>query len=146
LHIFDLLFDCLSSYLYMRVLKLTLGKIILSAIFSLFSAFQCEAFGWTWLTARTCAVLSIANLASGPSGRIGIMSRWDPYRFLSVYLLSLPSAHHFIFIDLSCHIVCLSRGFLPRFWHSLHISSHPWYLLCLPYSFKFLCFLEDWNI
>jgi hypothetical protein len=38
--------------------------------------------------------------------------------------LSLPYTHLCIFVDLSCHIVCFSRGFLPRFWHSSHISSH----------------------
>jgi hypothetical protein len=30
-----------------------------------------------------------------------------------------------IFAFLSGHVVCFSRGFLPRFWHSLHIYSHP---------------------
>jgi len=39
--------------------------------------------------------------------------------------LFLPYTHLFIFIDLSLHVVCFSRGFLLRFWHSLHISSHP---------------------
>jgi hypothetical protein len=39
--------------------------------------------------------------------------------------LSLSYTHLCIFIDLSCHVECFSRGFLPRFWHSLHISSHP---------------------
>jgi len=41
--------------------------------------------------------------------------------------LSFSAVHtslHF-FIDLSWHVVCLSRGFLPGFWHFLHISSHP---------------------
>jgi hypothetical protein len=38
--------------------------------------------------------------------------------------LSLPYTHLCIFIDLSCHVVCFSRGFLSKFWHSLHISSH----------------------
>jgi len=38
--------------------------------------------------------------------------------------LSLPYTHICIFIDLSCHAVCFSGGFLLRFWHSLHISSH----------------------
>jgi hypothetical protein len=90
----------------------------------MFLAFQCEASRRTWLTVRTHAHLSIASLASGSSGRIGITSGHDPYRFLFASLLSLPSAHHCIFIDLSCHVVCLSRGFLPRFWHSLHIYFH----------------------
>jgi hypothetical protein len=39
--------------------------------------------------------------------------------------LFLPYTHLFIFIDLSWHVVCFSCGFLPRFWHSFHISSHP---------------------
>jgi hypothetical protein len=39
--------------------------------------------------------------------------------------LSLPYTHLCIFINLSWHVVFFSRGFLPRFWHSLHISSHP---------------------
>jgi len=38
--------------------------------------------------------------------------------------LSLPYTHLCIFINLSCHVVCFSHGFLLRFWHSLHISSH----------------------
>jgi len=33
--------------------------------------------------------------------------------------------HTHIFAFLSCHVVCFSRGFFSRFWHSLHISSHP---------------------
>jgi hypothetical protein len=44
---------------------------------------------------------------------------------LGLASLSLPYTHLCIFIDLSWHVVCFSRGFLPRFWHSLHISSHP---------------------
>jgi hypothetical protein len=44
---------------------------------------------------------------------------------LRLAFLSLPYTHLCIFIDLSWHVVCFSRGFLPRFWHSLHISSHP---------------------
>jgi hypothetical protein len=108
----------------MRVLKLTLKKIIISTNFPLFLAFQCEASGWTWLTVRTHALMSIASLASGPSERFGITSGRDPYRFLSVALLSLTSSHHCIFIGLLCHVVCLSRIFLSRFLLSLHMSSH----------------------
>jgi hypothetical protein len=39
--------------------------------------------------------------------------------------ISLSYTHLYIFIDLSWHLVCFSRGFLPRFRHSLHISFHP---------------------
>jgi hypothetical protein len=39
--------------------------------------------------------------------------------------LFLPYTHLCIFIDLSWHVVCFSHGLVPRFWHSLHISSQP---------------------
>jgi len=45
--------------------------------------------------------------------------------------LSLPYTHLCIFIDLSWHLVCFSRGFLPRFWHFLHISFHPMIFIVL---------------
>jgi hypothetical protein len=51
-----------------------------------------------------------------------------PDRFstgLRLAFLFSPYLHICIFIDFSWHVVCFSRGFLPRFWHSLHISSHP---------------------
>jgi hypothetical protein len=122
LHIFDLLFDYLISYLYICVLKLTLGKIIISANFSLFSAFQCEASGWTWLTVWMQAVLSIASLASGLSGCIGIMSEHDPYRCLSVSLLY--------------HVMCFSQispEILAFFAHFFSLHGICYVLLC---SFK----------
>jgi hypothetical protein len=51
-----------------------------------------------------------------------------PDRFstgLRLAFLFLSYTHLCIFIDFSWHVVCFSRGFLSRFWHSLHISSHP---------------------
>jgi hypothetical protein len=51
-----------------------------------------------------------------------------PDRFstgLRLEFLFLPYTHLCIFIDFSCHVVCFSCGFLPRFWHFLHISFHP---------------------
>jgi hypothetical protein len=61
--------------------------------------------------------------------------------------LSLPYTHLFIFIDLSCHVVCFSLGFLPRFWLSLHISSHSMVFVVSSFILlKFLYFLENWNI
>jgi hypothetical protein len=74
-----------------------------SANFSPGSDFQCEASERTYSYVWTSAVLLYAVLAS-------------PF---------LPYTHLYIFIDLSLHVVCFSRGFLPKFWHSLHISSHP---------------------
>jgi hypothetical protein len=44
---------------------------------------------------------------------------------LRVASLSLPYTHLCIFIYLSWHLECFSHGFLPRFWHFLHISFHP---------------------
>jgi hypothetical protein len=136
LHTFETLFDYVISWLYMHVLKLTLGKIIIYANFPLFSTFQCEASKRTWLRVRMHAVLSLASLASGPSGCIVNTSGQDPYRFLSISLLSLPYAHLCIFLDLSCHFVC---GFLAVFsWDfSILYTSLliPWYLMCLPLFF-----------
>jgi hypothetical protein len=57
--------------------------------------------------------------------------------------LSLPYTHLFIFIDLSWHLVCFSCGFLPRFWHSVHISSHPMIFIV---SSVFLLSLCDFRI
>jgi hypothetical protein len=56
------------------------------------------------------------------------------------------------FIVLSCHVVCFSHGFLPRFWFSLHISSHS--IVFVVSSFVLLSFcvflnigiFGDWNI
>jgi hypothetical protein len=59
---FELLFSYFISYLYMCVMKLTLGKIIFLQIFLWFLAFLCEVFGQTWLIVRTQVALSIAYL------------------------------------------------------------------------------------
>jgi hypothetical protein len=61
--------------------------------------------------------LPYADLAVAHPNRISI-----GLRFAS---LSLPYTHFCIFIDFSCHVVCFSCGFLPRFWHFSLISSHP---------------------
>jgi hypothetical protein len=66
---------------------------------------------------KTRAVLPYADLAISHPVRISIGLR--------LASLSLPYTHLCIFIDLSWHLVCFSRGFLPRFWHFVHISSHP---------------------
>jgi hypothetical protein len=108
----------------MRVLKLTLGKQYFFANFPQVSDFQCEASGWTYSYVQTRAVLPYADLA------VAIWTvKWHLDRIsigLRLASLSLPihTSLHF-FIDLSWHVVCFSRGFLPWFWHSLHISSHP---------------------
>jgi hypothetical protein len=52
------------------------------------------------------------------------MSERDLYRFKTCVSFSAIHTHLCIFIDLSCNVVCFSRRFFSRFWHSLHISSH----------------------
>jgi hypothetical protein len=66
--------------------------------------------------------------------------------FIILFAFYLPSATTTFFFDLSCHVVCLSRRFLLRFWHSLHISSHSVVISVFLCSFKFLCFTKYWNI
>jgi hypothetical protein len=124
LHVFELLFDCLISYLYMRVLKLTLGKIIFLQIFLWFSAFPCEVSGQTCLTVWTQVALPFVNLAVDRPDEL--VTHQDAI-LTSIYpLLSFSSSRtplHFYWFIMSC-CVCFSRGFLLRFWHSLHVSSH----------------------
>jgi hypothetical protein len=65
--------------------------------------------------------------------------------------LFLSYTHLCIFIDLSCHVVCFSRGFLPRFWHSLHIYSHSMvfavssFVLLSFCAFQNIGIFGDWN-
>jgi len=76
---------------------------------------------WSILTdlffVQTRAVLPYADLVVAHPDMISIGLR--------LASLSLPYTDLCIFIDLSYHVVCFPHGFLPRFWHSLHISSHP---------------------
>jgi hypothetical protein len=51
------------------------------------------------------------------------MSERDLYRFKTcVSFSTLHTSLHFYWFIMSCCV--FSRGFLPKFWHSLHISSH----------------------
>jgi hypothetical protein len=105
----------------------------------------------TWLIVQTQVALLNANLAVDRLNKLitrpdtiltGIVRRF----------LFQPAAHHCIFIDLSCHVVCFSREFLPRFWHYLHISSHSMiffvssFVLLSFFFFFLLFFLAYWNI
>jgi hypothetical protein len=96
----------------MRVLKLTFGKNIFLHIVLKFQIFKCEAFGRTYSSSKQ----EQSCLAVAHPDRISIGLR--------LASLSLPYTHLYIFIDLSYYVVCFSRGFLPRFWHFLHISFH----------------------
>jgi hypothetical protein len=93
------------------------GKIIFLQIFLKFQIFSVKCVDRLILTSKTRAALPYADLAIAHPVRISIGLR--------LASLSLPYTHLCIFIDLSWHLVCFSRGFLPRFWHFVHISSHP---------------------
>jgi len=93
------------------------GKIIFLQIFLKFQIFSVKCVDELILTSKTRAVLPYADLAIAHPIRISIGLR--------LASLSLPYTHLYIFIDLSWHLGCFSRGFLPRFWHLLHISYHP---------------------
>jgi hypothetical protein len=97
--------------------KTDFGKIIFLQIFLKFQIFSVKCVDGLILTSKTRAVLPYADLAIAHPVRISIGLR--------LASLSLPHTHLCIFIDLSWHLVCFSRGFLPRFWHFVHISSHP---------------------
>jgi hypothetical protein len=98
----------------MHVLKLPLEKLFVSKFSSSFKIFSVLCLEGLILTR---AVLPYDDLAIVHPVRISIGLR--------LASLSLPYTHLCIFIDLSWHLVCFSRGFLQRFWHLLHISSHP---------------------
>jgi hypothetical protein len=101
----------------MRVLKLPLEKLFVCKFSSSFKIFNVLCVDRLILTSKTRAVLPYADLAIAHPVRISIGLR--------LASLSLLYTHLCIFIDLSWHLVCFSRGFLQRFWHLLHISSHP---------------------
>jgi hypothetical protein len=58
---------------------------------------------------------------------------------LRLVSLFLPYTHLCIFIDLSWHVVCFSRGFHQRFWHFLHISFHPMIFIVFSVILLSLC-------
>jgi hypothetical protein len=116
LHSFEMLPDCVISGLYMRVLKLTFEKLFCK----FFSSFRFLVWSvWTDLFLRpnesSLAICWPSNCTSGQ----------DLYKFKTCFSFSAihTSLHFYWFIMASC--VFFSRGFLPRFRHLLHISSHP---------------------
>jgi hypothetical protein len=112
-----MLFDCFISWLYMCVLKLTFEKNIFLQFF--FSSFRFSVWSirMDLLLHPDKHSLAICWPSSCHPDRISTGLR--------LASLSLPYTHLCIFIDLSWHLVCFSRWFLPRFWHFLHISFHP---------------------
>jgi hypothetical protein len=100
---------------------------------------------------RTQAALPIANLAVNCPDELVLRSDEILLGIFHCFLFQ-PVAHHCIFIDLSCHVVWFSHGFLPRFWHSLHISSYS-VVISLSSSvllsfcvFQNIWIFVDWNI
>jgi hypothetical protein len=88
--------------------------------FQLFSVKRLDRLGLQFGRKRTCRLLIWQWIV-----RTSWYYIWT--RSLQVFfrrLLSQPAAHHYIFIVLSWHVLCFSREFLSRFWHSLNISSH----------------------
>jgi hypothetical protein len=118
-----MLFDCFISWLYMRVSEANFWEKYISAYFSQVSDFQVWSIRTNLFFVRTSAVLPYADLAVAIR-----MVKWHirtGSTGLRLASLFLPYTHLCIFIDLSWHVVCFSRWFFSRFWHSVHISSHP---------------------
>jgi hypothetical protein len=89
-----------------------------SCKFSFVFFFQCETSRRTCSLVRTCAALSINDLA------VCCPDKWVT-RLNASPLLSQPAAHHYFFFLIYHVMLCaFSRGFLPIFLHFLHISSH----------------------
>jgi len=133
----------------MRILKLTLGKIIFLQIFLWISAFQCEVFWRTWLTIRTQAALPIANLAVYRPDELVT----HPGAILTGFYLSLSFSAsrtplHFYWFILSC-CVFLSRISPEILTFYAHLFSfHD--ILCLPLFFEIFVHFRIleyfWNI
>jgi hypothetical protein len=133
-----MLFDYFISYLYLRVLKLTLGNFC-SVYFPLLFSFYCEASGQTCSCVRNRSALSISYLTScGPDENVP--------RLDVSFLLSLPNTHYFLPI-LSCCVVCVFSRTDPKILvFSAHLFSFPGISFDFPYSIKLWFFLEYWNL
>jgi hypothetical protein len=107
-----------------------------SCKFSFVFFFQCETSRRTCSLVRTCAALSINDLA------VCCPDKWVTLLNASP-LLSQPAAHHYFFFNLSCHVVCVFSLFSPEiFAFSAHLFSFNCFLFGFLYSFSLLYFLE----
>jgi len=103
-HIFAMLFDCFISWLYMRVLKLTLGKNIFLQNFPQASDFQCELSGHEQSSHMLTYQL--------PSRQLSETSEQDPYRFKTCFSFStIHTSLHFYHVMLCVFLVDFSRDF-----------------------------------
>jgi len=117
LHIFELLFDCLINYLYMRVLKLTLGKIIFLQIFLWFQLPMWNVR--TNLFYGPDVSGSVHQWSSSvPSGQVSNTSGRKPITF------SASRTPLIFFLYLLCHVVCVFSQISLEILASLHNSSH----------------------
>jgi hypothetical protein len=133
-----MLFDYFFSYLYMHVLKLTLGNFY-SAYFPLLFSFWCEASGRPCSCVQTRSALSISYLT------VCRPDEFVPRPDVS-FLLSLQNTHYFLPI-LSCRVVCdFSRTDPEILVFSAHLFSFPGISFDFPYSIKLQFFLEYWNL
>jgi len=126
------------SYLYMHVLKLTLGKIFFCKFSSSFrflvwnvriDLLLCpDVYGFHICT-MLCYVRTHAFFFpeccsySRPSDKLVFRSDmiFSGKIFVFLLLLAFSTTLHCLFIFF---VLYFSRGFIQRFWHSLHISSH----------------------
>jgi hypothetical protein len=136
LHIFNLLFDCLINYLYMRVLKLTLGKIIISAnlflYFQLFSVKCPDGLGLQSGCMRSCWLL--VWQVDRPKALVTCLDAILTGFYL---FLCFPCHPHTIAFLLIYHVMlCVCLADFSRDVGILCTSLLiPWYLLCLPLFF-----------
>jgi hypothetical protein len=122
----------------MRVLKLTLGKIIFLQSFLMFSASSVKRPDGPVLESRRL------QLYQSMIWQYTVQSSVYHVRTQALCFLchSYSTVFFLIFVMLCVSLTDFSRDF-----HFLYTSFFiPWYSLCLPCSFNFLCFLEYWII
>jgi len=134
-----MLFDCFISYLYMHVLKLTLG-IFCCCIFP----YVFHLLVWSVRTdmfLRPDVLCSVDLLSdSMPSGWVCTTSKRELFAF------SAKHTHYFLLV-LSCCVVCVFSWTYPEiFAFSTHLFSFPGIFFAFPYSLKLWFFLEYWNL
>jgi len=129
-----MLFDCFISYLYMRVLKLTLGKkkfLHISLCFSASSVKRPDVLG---------SIDLLSN--SMPSRRVCTTSGRKLFAFSTKH----THTHYFLPV-LSCCVMCVfSRTNHEILSFSAHLFSFSSISFDFPYSLKFWFFLEYWNL
>jgi hypothetical protein len=129
-----MLFDCFISYLYMRVLKLTL--FFFFCIFP--SVFQLLVWSiWTDMFLRPDALDSVNLLSdSMPSGRVCTTSESEPFAF------SAKHTHTTFWMFYHVVMCVFSLRLIPRFWHSLHVTFSSLLVLFVVLRIFFVLFMR----